>query len=141
MSMATINGYEVIQGTSGTPKDPRHNIRLRQESDPNNLDPHEPGAKLDEGKNRLGLVLGDFARALEQVGHVGSFGLKKYSASGWVSAPDGVCRYTDALYRHLNSEAQGQERDKDSGLLHAAHAAWNALARLDLMLRMGDEKK
>lgn len=95
---------------------------------------HEPGAKLDVGKNRLGLVLYGFARALEAVGRVGTFGADKYSPDGWVSVPDGVNRYTDALYRHLLAEAR-EDLDDESGLLHAAHAAWNALARLDLMLR------
>lgn len=41
------------------------------------------------------------------------------------------------MYRHLLAEAQGEAMDSDTGLRHAAHAAWNALARLDLMLRDG----
>jgi hypothetical protein len=36
--------------------------------------------------------------------------------------------------RHLLEEAQGLECDADSNLLHAAHTAWNALARLELIL-------
>ena len=44
-------------------------------------------------------------------------------------------RWADAMLRHLMREATGEERDPDSGLHHAAHAAWNALARLDLALR------
>jgi len=39
------------------------------------------------------------------------------------------------MYRHLLKEHIGEQRDKDTQLLHAAHAAWNALARLELMLR------
>ena len=105
------------------------------ETDPTGRAASVPGAKLDAGKNRLGLVLMDFARALREVGRVGTYGANKYSASGWVSVPDGVQRYTDAMFRHLLSEATGQEYDPDTELLHAAHTAWNALARLDLMLR------
>ena len=52
-----------------------------------------------------------------------------------MEVPDGVNRYTDALARHLLAEAIGEKVDPESGLYHAAHAAWNALARLDLMLR------
>lgn len=103
------------------------------------VDPHVPGAKLDAGKNRLGLVLGGFAAALTQVGHIGTFGAGKYTPDGWKHVPGGVDRYTDALYRHLLAEAQGEETDPESGLPHAAHVAWNALARLDLMLKT-DEK-
>lgn len=105
------------------------------ESDPLGKSANEPGAKLDAGKNRLGLVLLDFSRALQAVGEVGTYGANKYSDSGWISVPNGEARYTDALLRHLMKEAAGEECDEDTGLRHAAHAAWNALARLDLMLR------
>jgi hypothetical protein len=55
-----------------------------------------------------------------------------------VAVPNGIDRYTDAAYRHLLKEAQGEMVDPDSKLLHAAHTAWNALARLDLILRKMD---
>jgi len=102
-------------------------------------DPHVPGAKLDEGKNRLGLVLLGFSRALQEVGKVGTFGAGKYTDDGWVNVPDGEARYTDAMLRHLLDEATGEQLDFESGLLHAAHVAWNALARLDLVLRLTKE--
>lgn len=97
--------------------------------------PHSPGAKLDTGKNRLSLVVCGFSRALQAVGEVGTMGANKYTANGWVEVPNGVERYTDAMLRHLLKEAEGEERDPESELRHAAHTAWNALARLDLMLR------
>lgn len=106
-----------------------------KESDPNGLDQHAPGAKLDHGKTRLWLVFSGFANALEEVGKVGTYGAKKYSDNGWRSVPDGEARYTDALLRHLLAEARGEIVDEESGLYHAAHAAWNSLARLELMLR------
>ena len=105
------------------------------ETDPTGRSAHEPGAKLDAGKTRCSLVLGGFARALEQVGRVGTYGAKKYTPNGWMTVPDGVERYSDAMWRHLLAEAEGQPCDADTGLLHAAHAAWNALARLELLLR------
>lgn len=105
------------------------------ETDPTGRAAHEAGAKFDEGKNRLGLVFEGFSRALQAVGDVGTYGANKYTANGWIDVPDGVNRYTDAMYRHLMKEASGEQRDGDTEFLHAAHAAWNALARLDLMLR------
>ena len=39
------------------------------------------------------------------------------------------------MLRHILAEASGDEIDPDFGLLHAAHTAWNALARLELKLR------
>lgn len=47
------------------------------EADPNGKKPNEVGAKLDAGKNRLGLVLGGFARALQEIGRVGTYGANK----------------------------------------------------------------
>ena len=105
------------------------------ESDPHGKDPHTSGAKLDGGKVRPALVLGSFARALLQVSQVGTFGAAKYSDDGWVNVPDGIRRYDEAMMRHWLKEKAGEEVDGDSNLLHAAHLAWNALARLDLMLR------
>lgn len=105
------------------------------ESDPNGKAANEAGAKLDAGKNRLGLVLLEFARALTAVGEVGTYGANKYTDNGWIDVPNGQARYTDAMLRHLMKEAKGERDDPDTGLRHAAHAAWNALARLDLALR------
>ncbi|MGB0467725.1 MAG: dATP/dGTP diphosphohydrolase domain-containing protein [Pontibacterium sp.] len=93
------------------------------------------GIKHDAGKPRLGLVLGGFAGALTEVGRVGTFGAEKYTDDGWQTVPDGLARYTDAMMRHLLAELGGETHDPESELLHAAHAAWNALARLESMLK------
>ena len=106
-----------------------------KEEDPSGLDQHSPGAKLDQGKPMVSLVLGGFARALMEVAKVGTFGAKKYTPNGWMSVANGIDRYSDAKARHQLYEAMGEEHDPDSGLLHAAHEAWNALAVLELKLR------
>ncbi len=90
---------------------------------------------MDHGKNRLSLVINGFSLAMQEVGQVATFGAVKYTDNGWTEVPDGVNRYTDAMYRHLLKEAAGELTDNETMCLHAAHAAWNALARLDLMLR------
>ena len=105
------------------------------ESDPTGRTAKDAGAKLDAGKVRMGLVVFGFARALQEVGKVGTYGAAKYSDNGWIQVPDGQARYTDAMMRHLIKEAIGEQCDEDTGILHAAHAAWNALARLDFMIR------
>lgn len=105
------------------------------EHDPKGLSPHAPGAKLDAGKLMADMVLGDFARALTAVTEVGTFGARKYTKHGWLLVEDGVARYSDARMRHWLKEKCGETHDPDSGLLHAAHDAWNTLARLELMLR------
>lgn len=114
------------------------NLAAVRERDPSGKSAHEPGAKLDHGKTRMGLIINGFPRALLSVGEVGTFGANKYSANGWMSVPNGVERYTDAMYRHLLAEATGERLDAQTGLTHAAAAAWNALARLELMLRVAE---
>ena len=104
------------------------------EADPNGKDPHEPGAKLDAGKLKIGLVLSDFANALEAVAKIGTDGAEKYTEHGWLTVPNGRARYTDAMLRHYLKESTEGGMDP-SGSLHAAHLAWNALARLELQLR------
>jgi len=103
------------------------------EKDPDGINQHDPGAKLDDGKVLAG-VLSDFSLALLEIAKVGTFGAKKYSRGGWQHVENGQERYFDALWRHLLKERH-EPTDKDSGLLHSAHMAWNALARLELILR------
>lgn len=105
------------------------------EQDPNGIGAHEAGAKLDQGKIKAGLVLGDFARALLAVCEVGTFGANKYSESGWLSVPDAKKRYKDAKVRHMLERMIGVELDSESELPHLAHEAWNALAILELHIR------
>lgn len=105
------------------------------ECDPTGRDAHTPGAKLDAGKVEFDLIQIDMAHALRQVARVATYGAEKYTRGGWLEVPDGRRRYTNALYRHLNAEAAGELYDPDTQLEHAAHAAWNALARLELLLR------
>jgi len=117
----------------------REFLRNGMESDPTGRNPHEPGAKLDVGKSPVFRGLVDyFPRAIEAVAEVSAFGASKYAWKGWETVPDGIARYSDAMVRHLTKEAKGEVLDADSGLSHAAHCAWNALARLELKLREND---
>lgn len=103
------------------------------EADPTGRDPHQPGAKLDSGKI-MGELLLDFNLAIEEILKVGTFGAKKYTPGGWIEVPEGYRRYTGALIRHLLKERR-EALDQDMNLCHQAAVAWNALARLELMLR------
>lgn len=103
------------------------------------MDLHTPGAKADHGKPDLSLLL-FFGKALQSVAAVGTFGARKYSRGGWQHVDDGVNRYTAALLRHITQE-NAETNDKESGFAHAAHAAWNALARLELMIRESEKNK
>lgn len=98
-------------------------------------DIHKPGAKDDTDKVRVGLMVEGFARALKAVAEISTYGAKKYSEGGWQYVENGVARYSDAMGRHWLAECTGEKLDGESGLTHAAHLAWNALARLELLLR------
>lgn len=104
------------------------------EKDPYGLSPHQPGAKLDAGKVRPSLVLDDMARAIWAVAEVATYGAEKYSDGGWLLVKNALQRYADAKDRHRIQSANAL-RDPETGLLHAAHEAWNALALLELQLR------
>lgn len=96
--------------------------------------PTDPGFKKDTGKNRLGMVLGGFAEAIEQVGEVGTIGARKYVDGGWLHQPNGQKRYLDAMLRHLFRDMAGETTDPESNMSHKAHVAWNALAYLQLSI-------
>lgn len=104
------------------------------EKDPDGLDQHESGAKLDANKMALFThLINYFPGALVEVCDVSEYGARKYTTDGWKTVKDGRRRYTDAMARHLFAETI-ELYDTESEKLHAAHLAWNALARLQLML-------
>lgn len=122
MTVPAFSGYDRTMNGNGS------------ERDPNGKDPtQDMGAKLDDGKVDLSLLL-DFDNALKSVARVGMHGCNKYKRGSWAHVENGVTRYTSAMMRHLFSERTELE-DHDSKLAHAEHVAWNALARLELMLR------
>jgi hypothetical protein len=98
--------------------------------------------KYDGGKPCMwrGLIQ-YFPRACTEVAAISTFGARKYAWNGWESVDDGIARYSDAMVRHIAKEGAGETIDPDSGLLHAAHTAWGALARLELILRERENGK
>jgi hypothetical protein len=77
-----------------------------------------------------------FPKALTAVARVSQLGRQKYGSwGGWRSVTGAVEHYGDAKFRHgLACSANPRALDEESKLLHAAHEAWNALARLELIL-------
>lgn len=120
---------------------------MSDERDPLGRDAKAGGAKLDAGKPNVWRGLLDyFPRACLAVGNVSSKGAQKYSWKGWETVPEGFERYSDALARHLLAEStEGLYDSGPKGLgadtLHASQVAWNALARLELLLRKLENAK
>lgn len=109
------------------------------EKDPNGLDQHAPGAKLDAGKPLPWLMFSGFSRALEAVTEVTTKGAKKYTPNGWAKVDGGVERYMEAFGRHAIALGKGERYDSDTGCLHKAQMIWNLLASLELELRNADK--
>lgn len=82
-----------------------------------------------------------FPRAIKAASMVSKFGADKYDVKyeeqNWREVEDGFLRYTDADGRHLIEEGIEGMYDSESGLLHAAHHAWDAMARLEKLLESG----
>ncbi len=98
------------------------------------------GKKYDVGKPRLAEMIQDFRNPLIEVARVWGFGAEKYEKGNWRYVLGGQDRYTNAMLRHLCAEADDL-KDDESELLHAAHVAWNALARLQFILDQQKENK
>ena len=94
------------------------------------------GRKDDSGKILAGILYEDFPHALTAVAEVASFGAKKYARGNWKNVLAGRERYNDAMHRHLLAHCCGEKVDTESELLHLAHAAWNALAVLELTIKV-----
>ena len=107
---------------------------LKIDEDPDGLDQHDPGAKLDKGKLLPELMIAGFANALTAVAEVTTYGATKYSPNGWQHVDSPVKRYGEAKCRHQLAGFK-EKNDPESGLSHAAHEAWNALAVLEFLLR------
>jgi hypothetical protein len=92
------------------------------------------GTKYDNGKLRLAEMIIDFRVAMEELCKVWEFGANKYEKSNWKKLANPIDRYTNAMLRHLLAEETNLV-DDESNLLHAAHIAFNALARLHFIVR------
>ena len=98
------------------------------------------GIKYDQDKLRLAEMIVDFAPELQELCKVWTFGANKYAKSNWKLVENGKDRYSNALLRHLIAEDEDLY-DDESKLLHAAHIAFNALARMHFILEDKKEKE
>lgn len=89
-----------------------------------------------DGKPRWELLPLD---AIEEIVKVYTMGAEKYADDAWKTIPDAHRRYLAALFRHVAAYERGERLDKESGLSHLAHAAWNAIAILWLDMHKDDK--
>lgn len=82
----------------------------------------EKGAKPE----RFSLIPFD---AMDEILRGYTYGADKYSPHNWRRGYKWSLSF-DALMRHLTAWWEGEDRDKESGLNHLAHAAWHCIALL-----------
>ena len=96
------------------------------------------GKRYDKGKSRMSLVPFVAIRAL---GDVYAYGEKKYDSWNWAKGMK-WSRVADAMLRHYERYSMGEARDEESGLLHTAHMAWNAITLLSYeILGVGEDDR
>lgn len=96
------------------------------------------GKRFDQGKSRMSLVPFVAIRAL---GDVYAYGEKKYASWNWIKGMK-WSRVSDSMLRHYERFQMGEKRDEESGLLHSAHMAWNAITLLTYeLLGVGEDDR
>lgn len=96
-----------------------------------NFEISKGAVKYDSDKPRWDLLPLD---ALDEIAAVFSYGAKKYTEYNWLNNMR-YGRYIAATFRHLRDYWLGEDRDKESGLLHLAHAGANILMLLGSIKR------
>lgn len=96
--------------------------------------------KFDAGKAPVWQGFIDyFPNAMLAVAWTSEYGFRKYGEwGGWRKLPNAIRRYFDGNARHNVLNSLEVYDDGDSGLAHAAQDAWNAMAKLELLIREGN---
>jgi hypothetical protein len=84
----------------------------------------EVAARFDSGKPRYDLIP---PRAFHELMLVYTYGCKKYDPDNWWKGMKWR-KVIGPMMRHIFKWLRGQKYDRESGLHHLAHAAWNAIA-------------
>lgn len=100
---------------------------------------NQESIKNDRTDNKVMMELLPF-RELEEIARVYTAGAKKYGPNRWQNLPDGYQRYKGALLRHLTELEKGNDIDEDTGCMHAAQIAWNAIAMLHFKMNEMENK-
>jgi hypothetical protein len=82
-----------------------------------------------------------FPRAMAELARISEFGVKKYKVvmGDMTYLDQSADYYLEKIGKHLLEEAlRGPVNEEDGGVKHAGQIAWNALARLERMLKDED---
>ena len=78
---------------------------------------------------------------IEDIVRVYTAGADKYGPNMWQGLPDGYNRYKGAMLRHLMEYEKGNPVDEETGCLHLAQVAWNAIAMLYFSKQSKEDKQ
>lgn len=101
----------------------------------NYMNDESGGRKFDSGKLRWDLYMFDVA---EDVVEILTYGAAKYDPNNWQKVD--IERYKAAFMRHYVAWLLGEERDKESGLTHLAHAGCNLMFMAWIEKHKNDDK-
>ena len=96
-------------------------------SDPHKQVREEPGKKYDDGKVMYQLIPW---YPLEEVAKVYTYGAHKYSEDNWRGGMS-WSRLFGAIMRHTWAWFRGEDVDRESGLLHLAHATFGLFSLME----------
>lgn len=103
------------------------------------------GLKFSNDKPKLHLLFRQFPNAIQEIVKLSEYGHNKYIEGdedyqnfSRVENPDTA--YIDAELRHL-CDMYSKDIKDESGFIHKAHKAWNALADLELTLKNNNYEK
>lgn len=91
----------------------------------------DEGTKFDDGKLRWDLLPFD---ALEEIVKVYTYGSKKYGDYNYLGGIK-YSRIIGAMFRHFRAWWSGEDTDRESGLPHLSHMAWNVITLLVFSIR------
>jgi hypothetical protein len=91
----------------------------------------EVAERYNEGKVPLSYIL-HLPNFMQGLSRVYQYGAAKYSDFNWKKGNKPDTEYLDSALRHIFSWTNGEEYDKESGLNHLLHAAWNLITLFEL---------
>lgn len=119
---AGIKGAPLIATDRIAPHDPEEIARQL-----GLIQPAEASGAMREKRDAIPYDLVPFQEMTEAYARVAEFGAKKYAAWNWSLGLKRV-QILGSLLRHAFAYLRGEDRDRESGLLHTDHILWNAAA-------------
>lgn len=116
-----MNDYEVILGQN------EMKPYVRNEEEESQMG-QESAGRFSAGKTRFDLMA---PLALDEIARVYTYGTQKYDDDNWWKGLKWKKDVFGCILRHVWKWFRGEKFDKESGLHHLAHAAWNCMALME----------